>query len=78
MVTGHFSRGTMQRFFRSELLQEEAQEIVRHLLTGCTICVAEARLTAALEGFPLSEDEWESEIAAFIEEPYPWRDPVPD
>ncbi|HEX2642635.1 MAG TPA: hypothetical protein VHU81_06565 [Thermoanaerobaculia bacterium] len=76
MVTGHFSRGTMQRFFRSELLQDEAREVVRHLLTGCTICVATARFTGALEGFPLSENEWEAEIAAFSDETYSWKDPV--
>lgn len=76
MVTGHFSRGTMQRFFRSELLQDEAREVVRHLLSGCTVCVAEARYAAAVEGYPLSEDEWEAEIAAFSDETYPWRDPV--
>ena len=76
MVTGHFSRGTMQRFFRSELLQDEAREVVRHLLTGCTICVEIARFTGALEGFPLSEDEWATEIAAFSDETYSWKDRV--
>ena len=76
MVTGHFSRGTMRRFFRSELSQDEAREVVRHLLTGCRVCVSEARFTGAIEGFPLSEDEWEAEIAAFGEETDAWQDPV--
>jgi hypothetical protein len=38
MVDDHFSRETLERFFRSELSREEIRDFVRHLLRRCPQC----------------------------------------
>jgi hypothetical protein len=38
MADEHFSRETIERFFRSELSREEARGFVRHLLRQCPQC----------------------------------------
>lgn len=38
MVDDHFSRETLERFFRSELSREESRGFVRHLLRQCPQC----------------------------------------
>ena len=38
MADDHFSRETLERFFRSELPREETRDLVRHLLRRCPQC----------------------------------------
>jgi hypothetical protein len=38
MMDEHFSRETIERFFRSELSREESRGFVRHLLRQCPRC----------------------------------------
>jgi hypothetical protein len=38
MADEHFSRDTLERFFRSELSREESRDFVRHLLRQCPRC----------------------------------------
>lgn len=38
MVDHHFSRETLERFYRSELSREETRGFVRHLLRRCPQC----------------------------------------
>jgi hypothetical protein len=38
MVDDHFSRETLERFFRSELSRGEIRSFVRHLLRRCPQC----------------------------------------
>lgn len=38
MTDDHFSRTTLERFFRSELSKEESRDFVRHLLRQCPRC----------------------------------------
>ena len=38
MLDEHFSRETLERFFRSELSKEESRGFVRHLLRRCPRC----------------------------------------
>lgn len=38
MADDHFSRDTVERFFRSELSRDENRDFVRHLLKRCVRC----------------------------------------
>lgn len=53
MVDEHFSRESMEKFYRSELSREEIRGIVRHLLAQCAECSAMAQAVARRENFKL-------------------------
>jgi hypothetical protein len=53
MMDEHFSRETLERFFRSELSREESRDFVRHLLRQCPRCSQMAREVAQRENFQL-------------------------
>jgi hypothetical protein len=53
MADEHFSRVSLERFFRSELSRGEARDIVRHLLRRCPRCTALLREVANGESFQM-------------------------
>jgi hypothetical protein len=53
MADEHFSRVSLERFFRSELSRGEARDIVRHLLRRCPLCTGLLREVANGESFQL-------------------------
>jgi hypothetical protein len=53
MVDEHFSRVSLERFFRSELSRGEARNLVRHLLRRCPQCTGLLREVANGESFHL-------------------------
>jgi hypothetical protein len=53
MADEHFSRVTLERFFRSELSRAEARDLVRHLLRRCPRCSGLLRDVAHGESFQL-------------------------
>jgi anti-sigma factor RsiW len=53
MADEHFSRVSLERFFRSELSRQEARDVVRHLLRRCPKCHALLRHVANGESFQL-------------------------
>ena len=53
MVDDHFSRETLERFFRSELSREESRDFVRHLLRQCPRCSRLVREVVRGESFQL-------------------------
>jgi hypothetical protein len=53
MADEHFSRETLERFFRSELSREEARDFVRHLLRHCPQCSRLLREVSQRDNFQL-------------------------
>jgi hypothetical protein len=53
MADEHFSRVSLERFFRSELPRQEARDLVRHLLRRCPQCQGLLRDVANGESFQL-------------------------
>jgi hypothetical protein len=53
MADEHFSRETLERFFRSELSREESCDFVRHLLRQCPRCSRLVREAAHRDSFQL-------------------------
>jgi len=53
MVDDHFSRTTVERFFRSDLTREESRSFVRHLLRQCPRCSRLVREVSRRESFQL-------------------------
>lgn len=53
MVDEHFSRVTLERFFRSELSRQETRDFVRHLLRRCPQCSRLLREVSQREKFQL-------------------------
>jgi hypothetical protein len=53
MVEEHFSRVSLERFFRSELSRGEARGLVRHLLRRCPQCTGLLREISNQDGFQL-------------------------
>jgi hypothetical protein len=53
MVDDHFSRETVERFFRSELSREETRGFVRHLLRRCPRCSGLLREVSQSDNFQL-------------------------
>jgi hypothetical protein len=53
MADEHFSRVSLERFFRSELCRAEARDIVRHLLRRCPRCTGLLREVSNQDGFQL-------------------------
>ena len=53
MTDEHFSRETLERFFRSELSREESRDCVRHLLRQCPRCSRLIREVTRGAGFQL-------------------------
>jgi hypothetical protein len=51
MSDEHFSRETLERFFRSELGEMETQSLVRHLLRQCPQCTPVLREVAQSRNF---------------------------
>jgi len=47
----HFSRDTLEQFFRSELPQSESMRLVRHLLRQCPSCTRVMREVAQRRNF---------------------------
>lgn len=62
--SGHASREQMERFFRLELPGEEAQEIVRHLVSRCAQCVSLAEEVGRISGFLRADEEPENGYTA--------------
>jgi len=53
MADEHFSRVSLERFFRSELSRGEARDLVRHLLRRCPQCTRLLREVSNGESFHL-------------------------
>ena len=53
MADEHFSRVSLERFFRSELSRDEARDLVRHLLRRCPQCTGLLRDISNQESFQL-------------------------
>jgi hypothetical protein len=51
MADEHFSRETIERFFRSELSRDENRELVRHLLRQCPRCTQILKEVAQRQDF---------------------------
>ncbi|MFL6262208.1 MAG: hypothetical protein ACJ76Y_21135 [Thermoanaerobaculia bacterium] len=71
MADEHFSRETLERFFRSELSREESRDFVRHLLRQCPRCSRLVREAAHRDSFQLLLRGLEE--AALRSEPAPER-----
>jgi hypothetical protein len=53
MTDDHFSRETLERFFRSELSREETRGFVRHLLRRCPQCSGLLQAVSQRDNFQL-------------------------
>ena len=51
MADDHFSRETIERFFRSDLPRDENRDFVRHLLRQCPLCSPLLRDVARRQDF---------------------------
>lgn len=51
MADDHFSRETIERFFRSDLERDENRDFVRHLLRQCPLCSPLLRDVARRQDF---------------------------
>jgi hypothetical protein len=74
MADEHFSRVSLERFFRSALSRQEARELVRHLLRRCPQCTRLLREVSNGESFHLLLCDLED--AAVHSDPDP-VEPVP-
>jgi hypothetical protein len=53
MADHHFSRETVERFFRAELSRDESRNFVRHLLRRCPPCSALLQEVSQRQSFQL-------------------------
>ena len=51
MADDHFSRETIERFFRSDLSRDENRDFIRHLLRQCPLCSPLLRDVARRQDF---------------------------